>query len=1140
MVFDRTFYQKVAVIFISLLLAGSVPIAIIQADERPTRGAVDIIPTRNGTLPEPYDPGLDLPDLDPVYVIVCPEEFREEVRPLAVHRTCTGLPSRIYTIESITANYSGVDRSQKVHNFLRDLHAHYPSFKWLFIVGDSEHLMPRDLWHYAQDRGQPFGNNYTTDVYFAGLDSDWNNDGDDRFGEFLWDGNLEADLDWDVYVGRLPASNEEHVQNYVNKLLRYEKDPPVGSWMERFHNWGSLMEPPNRDFDPYRYFDHKSNAYTVCKRVEENLPQHLDVHSLYDYPRLEGGNYTPYDGNDTLNRNNMLASFNSGASMLNFVGQARYEAYALNDYGPPTGFGEIWDWNEPMRYSDHALFTNQDMMPFMYASTCDSAKFFNMSEDFNDKSLETWLTSGSGGIIGLISSTGKSARGEEQTRSWGNWYLDEEFWKLFLDQGVTRPGKTLYNLKDIYKDRWLSPKIDVKETILGMIYTYILLGDPFVDVYTDVAGRFEKAEDIDINMFTGERMTRFRVLDRDGEPVPNPQVTIYDQNLYITLKGNVDGWVNATIDLLGSSEINMTLCAHNMVPSFFKIPVERAISDVVILIDDLSMIPSDPSPGDEVRFDLDVRNIGGMDAENVQVTVGYLGGNGDPTYTFQHTSIGTIGMGCLETVHWNWTVRPGEHSFMIEAFSSSDDLDPFNNEIRIDFDNPGPDLKFFPGTGMIRPSNILPPCVDARVDIDIHNNGTAPSKVEVQVFLGDPEDNGFALTELVEFGPITAGGWLNMSMPFTSPNSTDMLYLVMDPRDLIPPDMVDMPFKTLMEINLPPEWITVPSLTLFEDSSGDLVRLDDKVRDPDNSSISLEFHINWSGPLELWISTSGNQTFLNCIPEPDVYGTFQVPITVSDRIAFDIMIVNVTVIEQNDPPVLLDVVSGTIEVTALEDSPFAFRLKAVDIEDDVLSFEVLDAPFEMDSVNGTMEWTPVQDDVGRNEFHMTVRDDRGASVDMVLVITVAEVNDPPVAEPLEDISLNSTDKYEFQILVTDEEGDNISYRSSSRIVIIDPDGMGQLNLTEQDVGVNNVRISISDGINTIHLSFNVTVNAVKGDLEEKDGPEIWSLIMVAVVSAGIFLFLLGGFIFLRRTRADSVVLSEMKAVDEIYRNDMEE
>ena len=142
-------------------------------------------------IPEEVPLGVAFPDVAPRYLIICPDEFKEEVIPLAVHRTKIGLPTRIYTLESIEGNFSGVDREQKVHRFLRSMHRNHSTFKWLFIVADSEHLMPRPLWHYAYDRGQPFENFYYSDVYYAGLDSDWDDDGDGRFGEFSVSGVIE-------------------------------------------------------------------------------------------------------------------------------------------------------------------------------------------------------------------------------------------------------------------------------------------------------------------------------------------------------------------------------------------------------------------------------------------------------------------------------------------------------------------------------------------------------------------------------------------------------------------------------------------------------------------------------------------------------------------------------------------------------------------------------------------------------------------------------------------------------------------------------------------------------------------------------------------------------------------------------------
>ncbi|MFO8052025.1 MAG: C25 family cysteine peptidase [Thermoplasmatota archaeon] len=1135
----RPIITRAATLIVLVLLIGALPLPLLKGSSTSDWRSGPVEKMRGEPSAEPYPLGLDIPEQDPEYVILCPEQFKEEVRPLAVHRTISGLPSRIYTIDSIVENYTGVDDQQKVHDFLRDLHGTYSSFKWLLIVADAEHLMPRKLWHYAENWGQPFGNYYYSDVYYSGLDSDWDDDGDERFGELTSGGNVEGDLDWDVYVGRIPASTEEHARNYVNKLIRYERDPPVGSWMKRFCNWGSLMEPPNRDFDPYRYVDHRSNAYKVCKRIEGNLPEHLDVNPLYDYPQLEGGNYTPSDGRDTLNRANMLSAINNGASMLNFAGQARYEGYALNDYGPPTGSGSNWAWNEPLRYSDHSLFTNQDMMPFMYASTCNSSMFFDMSPWYNDKSLETWLTSASGGIIGLISSTGVSARGEEEGRSWGNWYLDEEFWKLFFDHGVTRPGNALYVLKEIYEDKWFSPTMNVKETVLGMIYSYILLGDPYVDIYSDVAERFASEADMGIDLYTGDRLTRFRVTDRDGDPVARPLVTIYDQDRYIVVRGNNEGWVNSSLDLGSSEEVNLTICAHNMVPSYMKVDVGPAISDITFGRSDLLLTPQDPTPGEEVRFSLDVHNIGGMDGEMVQVSVIYEGGSGDPTYYYRNFEIGTLPVGATTTVHWNWTVRFGEHRFVIEAISSSKDLDPFNQQLEIDFDNPGPDLQFFPGTGLIRPDSILAPDTSASVDVDILNNGSAPSMIDLQLYMGDPEEEGVPLSDPLAVGPVPAGGWWNVSIPLTTPSSTCIIYILMDPGGKIPSNMTSGPFKTLLEINHPPEWKSAPSMEILEDTRNAWVRIDDKVSDVDNTSHGLDFTLDPIAPIEAWISDSGNETYLNCIPGPDLSGKFRVRLTVSDGISSSSINATINILEVNDPPTFPEAVEGVLEITTMEDALLELHIKASDIDDDNITFSISNAPFDIERTTGRIEWTPLQEDVGSNSFNITAQDDRGGSSQITLIVHVIEVNDPPIVQDIDDLVLNYTETVSFTLQVEDEENDALTFFSNSDMIIIHDNGTVVFNLTSGDVGQHQVRISINDGVNTVYLIFNVTVLDEDLPGDEEDGPEVGSILIAAAIGAAVFLLLLGGMLLFRRTEVDSRVAGELDDADRMFREDMD-
>jgi len=1097
-------------------------------------------PTRaDDVIPDEVPLGVTFPNIDPSYIIICPEEFKEEVIPLAVHRTKIGLPSRVYTLESIEGNFSGVDREQQVHRFLRAMHRNYSSFKFLFIVADSEYLMPRPLWHYAYDRGQPFENYYYSDVYYAGLDSDWDDDGDGRFGEFSVSGDIEGDIDWDIVVGRLPASTGEEASNYVTKLLRYEKNPPLGSWMGRFLDWASLMEPPNRNIDPYRYYDYKSNAYKVAMRVESNLPGHLEVKGLYDYPQIEGGNYTVGDGRDTLNRANMLSEFNGGASMLNFVGQARYEAYALNDYGPPTGDGTNWDWNEPMSYTDHTLFSNGDMMPFMYASTCDTAKFFQTGY-MEDKSLETWLTSPSGGVIGLISSTGTSARGEEMNLSWGNWYLDEGFWKLFLNSGESHPGNALYQLKEQYRNKWLSPTMEIKETILGMIYTYILLGEPCVDVYTAQARKFMGPAAIGTTFYNGNHTVRFRVYDRDQVPVPNPQVTIYNNDLYMVLKGNANGWVNTTLDLGSSTGINLTLSGHNMVPAFYKYEVHPAVSDIYIS-DSYEVVPVNVSLGHPVNITVEVGNRGGMTAENVGLHILYHGGNGDPSGPYASYQLGDLEPGNTIQTTYNWTIRPGDHSFSINIDSTSEEIDLLNNHLDIEFSSPAPLFEFSTDSGRIRPVSEASPGTPLVIDLSVINVGYVAAPLDVQLFDGDPALNGTAMSGIIPLGMIEVDGWGNASISFEAPGSDTLLFIIMDPMDMYPSGFLDEPVKSLLRIDLPPRWTGSPTMAVLEDSLMNTLRLDTLVVDDDTLADDLYFSVIRSENMSARIKDMGEEgTVLVCEPPPDWWGSAFVMVSVTDGMTTVDSVVNITVTPVNDPPFFVDAVQGVIELSTLEDQHFEFILKGGDIDSSGFTFHYNGDRLSLDERNGTVKWDPVQADVGMNEFQISIKDDEGAESILLLRINVVGVNDPPMVQGIQDMTIEVGMSKVIQLNVTDEEGDPLTFGANSPIIWFGSDGSINVNGSSDHVGTNNVRIAVSDGVNTVYVLFNVTIVGEGGG---KDGEgksyDVQTIMGGIGIAIAVIALLFLGLMLLRKTPVNEEVVMELEGADELYEEDIE-
>lgn len=65
-----------------------------------------------------------------------------------------------------------------------------------------------------------------SDFYFSELNSNWNKDADIYYGE----PSDSLDYGSELYVGRILCTNSEEIQNYTDKLLRYEMNPGNGDF----------------------------------------------------------------------------------------------------------------------------------------------------------------------------------------------------------------------------------------------------------------------------------------------------------------------------------------------------------------------------------------------------------------------------------------------------------------------------------------------------------------------------------------------------------------------------------------------------------------------------------------------------------------------------------------------------------------------------------------------------------------------------------------------------------------------------------------------------------------------------------------------------------------------------------------------
>ena len=190
------------------------------------------------------------PDPDPTgdmdiyeYVIITTSEFSEAFQRLADWKETRGqytpyynLTTNIVLLEDIVSNrsfwYDGYwgdgggenvfnDTQCQIRNFIKMAYTNW-STEYVLLGGDAdEPIIPCRVLSYRPSWGTLY--DIPGDLYFGGLDGNWNNDGDEYFGESAsYSTGEETDFFTEVYIGRAPVDDLDEVNNLVDKIIAYE------------------------------------------------------------------------------------------------------------------------------------------------------------------------------------------------------------------------------------------------------------------------------------------------------------------------------------------------------------------------------------------------------------------------------------------------------------------------------------------------------------------------------------------------------------------------------------------------------------------------------------------------------------------------------------------------------------------------------------------------------------------------------------------------------------------------------------------------------------------------------------------------------------------------------------------------------
>ncbi|MCK4234942.1 T9SS type A sorting domain-containing protein, partial [candidate division WOR-3 bacterium] len=460
------------------------------------------------------------------YVIISESPMDTVFERFADWKTRKGIPATVVTVSWINSTYTGYDLQEEIRNFIIDA---YNSWGTIYILlggsGDQktggQNIVPaRRTWHRTCGVGYyPDENWIPNDLYYSDLDGNWDADGDNTYGEIPDDVDMYAD----VYVGRASVYSVSMAQNFVYKVLTYEKNPPTGyikkNLLPTAILWSSYEE---------RFMQNKIADITPAGWFDAKL----------------------YEREGTLSRVGMIDSMNVGYGMGHWVGHG-------NENGMYMG-------SPYLTSGDADALVNGDKVGIANSIACFTGAW---DETPGGDCFAEHLVNRVGG--GLLAAMMNSRYG------WGAYVggyvpgpserLDTTFYYNVFISNIYHLGEA----HAVAKDAWV-PYADMGnqyDFTRWCIYELNLLGCPEIPIWTDEPASLIVTHDATVS---GPVSFSVSVSDDSKAPVSNALVclwcklenTMWERG-YTDASGNVSILVNPTMD---SDTMWVTVTKHNYIP----------------------------------------------------------------------------------------------------------------------------------------------------------------------------------------------------------------------------------------------------------------------------------------------------------------------------------------------------------------------------------------------------------------------------------------------------------------------------------------------------------------------------------------------------------------------------------------------
>lgn len=233
-------------------------------------------------------------------LVVTRERFVDDFSEYKDYYNSIGIRTKVVSTEYIYSEMEGRDYQEKIRNYIIQEYQNEGIF--MVTIGGDVNVVPHRGLYASVNGGEIENFEIPADMYYSCLDGNWNDDGDDKWGEIE-----EADLLPEVGISRLTFTNSSsQASKMIHKSLSYQRSPVLGELRNVLLGSEKADNTPTYGGDYLELIigEHDDNDYYTV-----GIPEDYNFTRVY----AEHGNWS---------RMNIMNAINRGAQSIHHVGHA--------------------------------------------------------------------------------------------------------------------------------------------------------------------------------------------------------------------------------------------------------------------------------------------------------------------------------------------------------------------------------------------------------------------------------------------------------------------------------------------------------------------------------------------------------------------------------------------------------------------------------------------------------------------------------------------------------------------------------------------------------------------------------------------------------------------------------------------------